>query len=62
MDNVGVACSVDSLEEAGYGILMEHGSDAWVIINLVKNEADGEQPCRSSLITIAIKDVLTWNS
>jgi len=28
MDNVGVACSVDSLEEAGYGILMEHGSDA----------------------------------
>lgn len=28
MYNVGVMCSVDSLEEAGYGILMEHGNDA----------------------------------
>lgn len=57
----GEACSFDSLGVAGYGILMEHGNDAWVVINLVKDEADGEQPCRSSLIRKAIQDLLTWN-
>lgn len=42
---MGEVCSVDSLGVAGYGILMECGNDARVVISLVKDEADGEQPC-----------------
>lgn len=57
MKTAGEVCSFDSLGVAGYGILMEHSNGAWVFINLVKDEADGEQPCRSSLIMKAIKDL-----